>query len=172
MPSTRRVGVELLHEVLHIILGRRIGEMAVERQHPGGDRRLVLVAHVHLRCRVGADEDGRQPNRSSALGQCSDPLGDLGRARPWRRPSLTELVRSMSEMPPASEDQRHAAFVSGCDDLIVSHRATRLDQRNDAGVGQHVEAVAKRKEGVAGGDRAGGPLPGPERARSAAPTLL
>ncbi len=51
-------------------------------------------------------------------------------------------------MADAGEDHGEAMFVGCCDDLVVLQAATRLNEGADAGFGNHVEAVAKRKEGV------------------------
>ena len=62
---------------------------------------------------------------------------------------------SVAEMPHAGEHHRDAVLVGRGDDLLVAHAAAGLDHRGGAGVGDHVEAVAEREEGVRGDDRAG-----------------
>ena len=57
-----------------------------------------------------------------------------------------------AEVADAGEHHREAALVGGRDHFSVAHAAARLDHRRGAVVGDHVEAVAKRKERV-GSDR-------------------
>ena len=45
-------------------------------------------------------------------------------------------------------------------DLVVAHRAARLDHGGHAGVGQHEQPVGEGEEGVAGPRAALGPLAG------------
>ena len=61
----------------------------------------------------------------------------------------------MPEVAHAGEDHGDAAFVGGGDDFGVADGAAGLDDAGCAGVGQHVQAVAEREEGVAGGCGAG-----------------
>ena len=55
----------------------------------------------------------------------------------------------MAEVAHAGQHHRDAALVGGCDDLVVTHRAARLDHACGAGIDDHVEAIAERKERVA-----------------------
>src|SRR5690606_4359340 len=74
---------------------------------------------------------------------------------PRMRTTPADRVRSMPEMAHAGEHHRDAALVGGGDDLVVAHRAARLDDGRRADVGDDVEAVAERKERVGGDDRPG-----------------
>src|SRR6266508_6310205 len=57
---------------------------------------------------------------------------------------------SMTEVPDASEHHRHLSLVRGRDDLGVTQRATGLDDRGHARLGDDVETVAEREESVGG----------------------
>src|SRR5574337_1246962 len=61
----------------------------------------------------------------------------------------------MAEVPHPGQDHRHPVLVRRFDDLLVAHRASRMDRGRGAGLGHHVEPVPERKEGVRGTD---GPL--------------
>ena len=61
----------------------------------------------------------------------------------------------MSEMPNSGEDHGHAQPVGGGDDVLVFHRATRLDDGGGAGGCDRLEAIGEREEGVGGGHGAG-----------------
>ena len=63
-------------------------------------------------------------------------------------------VRSVPEVAAAGHDHHGARAVDGRDDLVVAHAAAGLDERADAGVEQHVDAVGEREEGVGGADGA------------------
>ena len=62
---------------------------------------------------------------------------------------------SMPEMPTTGKHHGDAALVGGGDHFVVAHAAAGLDHRDGAGVGDDVEAVAKREEGVGRDNRAG-----------------
>ena len=61
----------------------------------------------------------------------------------------------MTEVAEAGEDHGDALLVGGGDDFGVAHRAARLDDGGGAGLGQHVEAVTEREEGIRGHHAAG-----------------
>ena len=59
---------------------------------------------------------------------------------------------SVEEVPGPGEVHRHAGRLGRGDDLVVTHRATGLDDRTDAGVDQHLQSVREREEGVGRGN--------------------
>ncbi len=60
------------------------------------------------------------------------------------------LKTSMSEMSHPGKHHRHAVFIGGGDDFIITHRAAGLNHRLDAGFESRVDAIAEREEGVRG----------------------
>src|SRR5882724_9004918 len=56
-------------------------------------------------------------------------------------------------MPYAGEHHSHAALVRGCNDFLVTQASARLYDGLCARQGDHVDAVAERKEGVGRDDR-------------------
>ena len=56
---------------------------------------------------------------------------------------------SVEEVPFAGEHHREAELVGALDDLLVAHRAARLDHRRDARRGRGLDAVGERVERVA-----------------------
>src|SRR4051794_1559422 len=68
---------------------------------------------------------------------------------------------SVEEVPDASEIEGDTGLVRGSDDVGVPDRTTRLDDRADAGFGEHLESIREREERVTRGDRAAGPIPRP-----------
>src|SRR5215472_8736232 len=61
--------------------------------------------------------------------------------------------RSMPEMAHAGEVQAYASGFCCGNDLIVADRATGLDDCQDAGLGEHLQAVGEGEVSVAGRDR-------------------
>jgi hypothetical protein len=59
----------------------------------------------------------------------------------------------VAEVTHAGEDHRQTGFVGGLDDLIVAHRAARLDHHGRASFDSGQQAVGEGEEGVRG-DRA------------------
>ncbi len=57
------------------------------------------------------------------------------------------------------EEHRHAGLARSVHDLLVAHRATRLHDRRDSGVDQHLGPIREREEGIGRRDRSGGALP-------------
>ena len=55
----------------------------------------------------------------------------------------------MEEVPFAGEHHREPELVGALDDLLVAHRAARLDDGGDAGRGRGLDAVLERIERVA-----------------------
>src|SRR5688500_3222112 len=68
---------------------------------------------------------------------------------------MTSSFMSMPEVAYAGKQHGDAARVGGGDDLVVAHAAAGLDDGRGAGIGERVEAVAKREEGVGGDHRPG-----------------
>ena len=56
----------------------------------------------------------------------------------------------MPKVPHPGEHHGHAAFVGGVYHFLIAHRAARLGHAGGACIDHHVQAVAKRKERVAG----------------------
>src|SRR5947208_14376842 len=56
----------------------------------------------------------------------------------------------MLEVALAGEDHGEAVLVGRGDDLVVTHRPSRLDNGGHSGPGRGVEPVAEGKEGIAG----------------------
>ena len=77
----------------------------------------------------------------------------------------------MAEVAAVGRDHRDARGIDGGDDVLVAHRAARLDDRRDARVDRELRAVGEGEEGVGGERRAGEQLglggAGPSRPRSA-----
>src|SRR5688572_18581586 len=67
---------------------------------------------------------------------------------------MTRSFISMSEMPDAGEYHGDATLVGGGNHLVVAHAAAWLDHGAGSRIDHRIEAVAERKEGVRGGDRA------------------
>ena len=55
---------------------------------------------------------------------------------------------SMTEMSEAGKDHRQAMFVRRCDDFFITHGTAGLNDGFCTRRRQHVDAVAKREEGV------------------------
>src|SRR5215472_7661305 len=66
---------------------------------------------------------------------------------------LRLAVGSMPEVAHSGEYHGDPAFVGGSDHFGVTHTAPRLDHRDGAVVGNHIESVAKRKKGIGCSDR-------------------
>src|SRR4029079_15976379 len=62
----------------------------------------------------------------------------------------TSSFMSVPEMPCAGEYHCDAAFVGCADDFVVAQAAAGLDDGRRTRVDHHVEAIAKREEGVRG----------------------
>src|SRR5690606_30538117 len=60
----------------------------------------------------------------------------------------------VAEVAEAGEDHCHAMFVGCGNHLFIAHRAAGLDHSGGAGVGEHVQPVAEREEGVGRDHRA------------------
>src|SRR5258706_6977115 len=73
---------------------------------------------------------------------------------------LSPVSCSVPEVSHARENHRDAVLVGGGDHLAVAHAAAGLDHGARARRGDHVESVAKRKEGIGGHDRAAEREPG------------
>ena len=54
----------------------------------------------------------------------------------------------MPEVTHAREHHRDAVLVGGGDDFLVAHAAAGLDHGTGPRVGQRLDAVAKREEGI------------------------
>ena len=66
-------------------------------------------------------------------------LGDLAR-------QLTVLLHLLvAEMPGSGEHHGDAVFVGRLDDLVVAHRAARLDDRGRSGFDRHQQTIGKRE---------------------------
>src|SRR5688572_9903753 len=87
---------------------------------------------------------------------CTRGLCASFQARACSRPPepMTKSFISVAEVAHAREYHGHAALVGRCDHLSVAHAAAGLDDRLGAGLGQRVQAVAEREEGIGGDDRA------------------
>src|SRR6478735_2010122 len=66
-----------------------------------------------------------------------------------------EPLLSVEEMARSREVHGDARLLSGLDDELVAHRSTRLHDRADARLGEHLEAVGEREERVGRADRTG-----------------
>lgn len=62
------------------------------------------------------------------------------------------LYFSVSEVPNTRENHCDTQAISGLNDLLVTDRATGLNDRRGAGFGDFLNAVGKREKGVRGGD--------------------
>src|ERR1700677_2700728 len=62
--------------------------------------------------------------------------------------------RLMPKMSHPGEDHRQSEAIGSFDDLLVTHRATRLNDGGGANFGDFLDAVGEREEGVGGCDRA------------------
>ena len=102
--------------------------------------------------RFPASPTGRRSSLRGGRGHAEEDRGDDGadqvRAHvcssgQWRKCRI------------AGEHHRDAALVGRRDHLVVAHAAAGLDDGNRSVVGDDVEAVAERKEGVRRDDRAG-----------------
>ena len=60
---------------------------------------------------------------------------------------------SVTPVAHAGEHHRHAVFVRGGDDLVITHGSTRLNDRHDAGRGRLIDAVTEREKGIRGHHR-------------------
>jgi hypothetical protein len=54
----------------------------------------------------------------------------------------------MFEMPPTSKNDCHPVLICRGDNLLVPHRAARLDHRDYTGVTEKIDAVAEWEETV------------------------
>src|SRR5260221_6723952 len=61
---------------------------------------------------------------------------------------MTSSFMSVPEVAHAGEHHGDAVLVGGGDHLVVAHAAAGLDHRARAGLGESVEAVAEREEGI------------------------
>src|SRR6185437_13469645 len=104
------------------------------------------------------------PSKMIALTGLLSPAAFPGLSRPvWRSRTVSRpvLAGSVPEVPDAGEVQAHPGLRRGLDDLGVADRPARLDDRLDAGLRQHQQAIGEREERIAGPDRAGRPLTSP-----------
>src|SRR5271156_1325074 len=61
---------------------------------------------------------------------------------------------SVAEVADAGKDHSNTKLVGCLNDLGVTNRAARLNDRRGACLGHGLEAIGEREEGVGGGDRA------------------
>src|SRR5438477_5938475 len=105
-----------------------------------------------MRRSTGCRPPGSCPARARRPpGRATPPPRPARHARPrrWRpRPEL--LHPSVPEVPLPCEDDGDAVLVGGGDHLFVAQGAARLDDRTHARLGQLVDVVAEREEGIAG----------------------
>ena len=74
---------------------------------------------------------------------CSRPPEPM--TRTFMRPCVL-----VAEVTNAGGHHRNAAFVRRVDDFLIAHAAARLDHCDGARVGEHIETIAEREEGIAG----------------------
>lgn len=67
----------------------------------------------------------------------------------------------MEEVASPGEVERDAGRTAGLDCLVVTNGTTRLDDRSDMGVNEHLGTVGKWEKSVGSGDRSGGTISGP-----------
>ena len=67
----------------------------------------------------------------------------------------------MEEVASPGEVERDAGRTAGLDRLVVTNGTTRLDDRSDMGVDEHLGAVGEREKRVGSGNRSGGTISGP-----------
>ena len=60
----------------------------------------------------------------------------------------------VTEMPGAGKHHSDAVLVAGLDGLLVANGATRLDDRGNTVLGEDVNVIAERQEGIGRGDHA------------------
>ena len=68
-------------------------------------------------------------------------------------------MHSMSEVPPACEDDCHAVLIGGLNHVFVSHGTPRLDYRDYTSIAELIDTITEWKEAVRCNDSAIGPLP-------------
>lgn len=67
----------------------------------------------------------------------------------------------MEEMASPGKVEWDAGRTADLDRLVVTNGTTRLDDRSDMGVNEHLGTVGKWEKSVGSGDRSGGTISGP-----------
>src|SRR5512133_976224 len=101
---------------------------------------------------------------SSALMVAASALPSRIRAVMSTPSNRSESVKEMSR---ASEIHRRSSSLYGRNDVLIAHRATRLDNRRHSGAEQNLRPVGKREEGIRGGDRSASTVSCPLHSQSA-----
>jgi hypothetical protein len=123
------------HENLYDVrLGGGRGELAVR----DGATTLAVVD-------LGTFRVGPPPAAPRPLADDDPPpwtlIGSIAAALLLGAVALLAARRSVPEVPPVGEDHGDAGGVGGLDDLVVTDRPSRLDDRGDAGVDRELGAV-------------------------------
>ena len=95
---------------------------------------------------------GCRARATTAWPACAQPPGERVLATAAADDEDLHRKSLVPEVAHAGEQHREAVLVGRGDDLLVAHRAARLDDRDRARLGEHVDAVAEREERV-GRDR-------------------